>query len=146
MRQGDPTHTVLRLLPSWLSAVQAVNEAIAREAGVGPSDLRCVREVVVDGPLPAGELARRLQLTTGAITHMLDRLAAVGLVRRVRDGTDRRRVLVEVDPDARDRLIERYAPLDRQVRKTLEQFTAADRKVIARFVEAGVREVRTLLE
>ncbi|ALL79984.1 hypothetical protein AD006_32355 (plasmid) [Pseudonocardia sp. EC080610-09] len=132
-------------MPSWLAAVQAVNEVIAHEAGVGASDLRCVHEVVVDGPLPAGELARRLQLTTGAITHMLDRLTAAGLVERVRDTRDRRRVLVEADPEARQQLLGQYKPLDEQMRTTLLEFSVEEQAVIARFVEACVRDTRGLL-
>ncbi|WP_226360129.1 MarR family winged helix-turn-helix transcriptional regulator [Pseudonocardia sp. ICBG1142] len=145
MSSEEAVELIVRLLPPWLSAVQAVNEVIAREAGVGASDLRCVHELVVDGPLPAGELARRLHLTSGAITHMVDRLTAAGLVCRVQDRRDRRRVLVEADPVARERLIKRYTMLDEQVRRTLAQFTAAERAVVARFVEASVRDIRALL-
>lgn len=145
MSASDSVSLVVRRLPSWFSAVQAVNEVIAHEAGVGASDLRCVHEVVVDGPLPAGELARRLQLTTGAITHMLDRLTDAGLVRRVRDTRDRRRVLVEADPEAQQRLLGQYKPLDEQVRTTLRDFSADEQAVIARFVEASVRDTWELL-
>ncbi|AUM20305.1 hypothetical protein [Rhodococcus ruber] len=61
----DVVERIARLLPPWLAAVEAVNEVIAREAGIGPSDLACLHEVIVDGPVPAGELSRRLRLTTG---------------------------------------------------------------------------------
>ena len=40
-------------------------------------------------------------LTSGAMTHRIDRLAADGLVRRVRDADDRRRVFVELTPKGR---------------------------------------------
>lgn len=44
----------------------------------------------------AGELARRVELTSGAMTSRLDALEAEGLVRRLRDPSDRRSVLVEL--------------------------------------------------
>jgi DNA-binding MarR family transcriptional regulator len=44
----------------------------------------------------AGELARRAELTSGAMTSRLDALEAEGLVRRLRDPDDRRSVLVEL--------------------------------------------------
>lgn len=44
----------------------------------------------------AGDLARRAELTTGAMTSRLDALEAEGLVRRMRDPDDRRIVLVEL--------------------------------------------------
>jgi DNA-binding MarR family transcriptional regulator len=44
----------------------------------------------------AGWLARRAELTSGAMTSRLDALEKQGLVRRVRDPEDRRSVLVEL--------------------------------------------------
>ena len=44
----------------------------------------------------AGELARRIELTSGAMTSRLDALEKEGLVRRLRDPSDRRSVLVEL--------------------------------------------------
>lgn len=144
--QFDAVERIARALPPWLSSVDAVNEAIAREAGIGLSDLACLHEVIVDGPLPAGELSRRLRLTTGAITHMIDRLSETGLVQRVRDGADRRRVLIDVVPAARERMLARYGRLDAQTRATLAGFTAPEQEVIARFFETSLRDTRALLD
>src|ERR1051325_4311739 len=43
-----------------------------------------------------GKLAKRAELSSGAMTNRLDRLEKVGLVRRVPDPEDRRGVLVEL--------------------------------------------------
>jgi DNA-binding MarR family transcriptional regulator len=51
--------------------------------------------------LSAGKLARRANLSTGAMTNRLDRLAAAGFVRRLPDLADRRGVLVELTPKGR---------------------------------------------
>jgi len=51
----------------------------------------------------AGWLARRADLTSGAMTSRLDALEAEGLVRRVRDPDDRRSVLVELTEEGRQR-------------------------------------------
>jgi hypothetical protein len=55
------------------------------------------------GPATAGELADLTGLTTGAITGLLNRLEETGHVRRERDPTDGRRVIVRLSPgtDAR---------------------------------------------
>ncbi|MGD9529694.1 MAG: MarR family winged helix-turn-helix transcriptional regulator [Pseudonocardia sp.] len=47
--------------------------------------------------LTAGELVRQSMVTTGAITHRVDRLAERGLVER-EQGTDRRTVVVRLTP------------------------------------------------
>jgi DNA-binding MarR family transcriptional regulator len=49
----------------------------------------------------AGELARRAELTSGAMTSRLDALEKEGLVRRLRDTGDRRSVLVELTEKGR---------------------------------------------
>jgi DNA-binding MarR family transcriptional regulator len=49
----------------------------------------------------AGELARRAELTSGAMTARLDALEKEGLVRRLRDPGDRRSVLVELTDKGR---------------------------------------------
>jgi DNA-binding MarR family transcriptional regulator len=49
----------------------------------------------------AGELARRADLTSGAMTSRLDALEKEGLVRRLRDPADRRSVLVELTEQGR---------------------------------------------
>ena len=51
----------------------------------------------------AGELARRADLTTGAMTSRLDALEKEGLVRRLRDPEDRRSVLVELTEKGREK-------------------------------------------
>jgi DNA-binding MarR family transcriptional regulator len=45
---------------------------------------------------PVGKLAKRAELSSGAMTNRLDRLEEAGLVRRVPDPDDRRGVLVEL--------------------------------------------------
>ena len=47
------------------------------------------------------ELARECQLDTGAMTRLLDRLEAKGLVRRVRSQSDRRVVNIELTDEGR---------------------------------------------
>ena len=51
----------------------------------------------------AGELAKRADLTSGAMTSRLDQLEEEGLVRRLRDPDDRRGVLVELTEQGRKR-------------------------------------------
>src|SRR5262249_45317790 len=50
------------------------------------------------GRITAGELARALRLSSGAVTTLVDRLEHAGYARRLSDPDDRRRVLIEVTP------------------------------------------------
>lgn len=47
----------------------------------------------------AGDLAKKLEITSGTMTSRIDRLETAGLVRREPNPVDRRGVLVEMTPD-----------------------------------------------
>ena len=51
-----------------------------------------------DGPGTAQELAREMDIDAGAMTRLIDRLAAKGLVERLRSHADRRRVVLTLTP------------------------------------------------
>jgi MarR family 2-MHQ and catechol resistance regulon transcriptional repressor len=50
------------------------------------------------GPLPAGEISKRMLVTAGCITVILDNLEKDGLVERTRNGEDRRVINVQLTP------------------------------------------------
>ena len=81
-------------------ATDRFDHAVADALGVNRTDMRCMDMLEREGPLPAGRLAEAAGLTSGAMTTALDRLERAGFVRRVRDREDRRRVLVELTPEA----------------------------------------------
>jgi DNA-binding MarR family transcriptional regulator len=92
-------------------AVDDMDEAAAAHLHVNRSDLKCLDVLQEHEPMTAGQLADATGLTTGAVTTMLDRLERAGYARRVRDPSDRRRVLVELTPLAREKAQELYGPL-----------------------------------
>jgi DNA-binding MarR family transcriptional regulator len=129
-RQGS-TFTVLR------------HARIAERMGLSGTDHKSFDLVIQSGgPLTAGRIAELTGLSTGAVTGVIDRLEKVGLVRRVRDPEDRRKVLVEVVPGAE----ERFAPLFRSafdtLRETLAQFSPAERKAIERYQDVILEQLR----
>src|SRR5262245_64788560 len=81
----------------------AYDEALADRLGLNPTDLRCLELVVAEPGITAGRLAERADLTTGAVTGVVDRLESAGFVRRQPDPADRRSVTVApVDARARE--------------------------------------------
>ncbi len=73
--------------------------AVAERLGLGPADHKCFDLLLRLGPIPAGELADKSGLTTGAITGVIDRLERAGYVVRASDPSDRRRVVVQPNRD-----------------------------------------------
>ena len=90
----------LKLAGRRLSAATIMfHQAIADRLGLNITDHKCVDFLLMNGPLPTGELARMTSLTTGAITAALDRLEQAGFVVREDDPEDRRRVVVRAVPE-----------------------------------------------
>ena len=97
-------------LQRYQRSVQAYDDAVGRAMALGPADLRCL-DWLADGPKTAGVLATATGLRPAATTALIDRLEAKGLVERVRDETDRRRVLVRMTTDGMRSTYSMYAPL-----------------------------------
>jgi DNA-binding MarR family transcriptional regulator len=82
------------------NATSRFDQAVADALGLNRTDMRCLDVLEREGSVTAGRLAQATGLTTGAMTTALDRLERAGYARRVRDASDRRRVIVEVTPQA----------------------------------------------
>ncbi|RSM43017.1 transcriptional regulator [Amycolatopsis balhimycina DSM 5908] len=116
---------------------------IAEQMGLSGTDHKTFDLVgQSDGPLTAGRIAELTGLSTGAVTGVIDRLERVGLVRRVRDLEDRRKVLVEVVPGAEERFAPLFQPAFDALRETLVQFSPAERKVIERYQNVILEQLR----
>ncbi|CAA9581392.1 MAG: Transcriptional regulator, MarR family, partial [uncultured Thermomicrobiales bacterium] len=70
-------------------------QAVAERSGMNLTDLQCVAILSSTGPITAGQLAETMRLTTGAVTGVVNRLERAGYVRREKDPTDGRRVVIE---------------------------------------------------
>ena len=131
------TAGIIEMVGSRLSTATVLfHTAVADRLGVGATDMKCYTILRETGPLTAGELARRASLTTGAITGVVDRLEQAGLVRRVADPRDRRRVVLErqADPEREREINALYEPMGRAVTQLLLSYSAADRATIGTFL------------
>jgi DNA-binding MarR family transcriptional regulator len=110
--------------------------AVADRMGVSVTDAKCRSLLIQLGPTTAGELARRLGLTTGAVTGVIDRLERARLVRRAADPRDRRRVVVEpVSNRQRDREIALlFEPMGKRVLALAAAYGKKDQALVLEFL------------
>ena len=118
-------------------ASDQIDDISAAGMGINRTDSRCLDIVDYAGPITAGELAKQSGLTTGAVTTVLDRLERAGYVRRTRDTADRRRVLIEMTDEARQRAMEFYGPLAEAGMKNMDGFTLDQLTVMRDFMRRG---------
>jgi DNA-binding MarR family transcriptional regulator len=125
-----------------------ISDLVATRVGLNSTDLECLDLLYLAGATTAGTLARHTGLTSGATTAVIDRLERAGFVRRRRDASDRRCVLVEVIPASAQRiqplyalLVARLAQLNRQY-EDRELGTVVD--YLARSLDVGAEHIAWL--
>jgi DNA-binding MarR family transcriptional regulator len=118
------------------SAVDQMDDAACRALGINRTDGRCMDIIDREEPVSAGRLAEASGLTTAAVTAVIDRLEKAGYARRLSDPTDRRRVLVELTPLARERAEVIWGPFQ-IFRVELEKLTIEQLAFLLEFHRRG---------
>ncbi len=121
------------------SASDVLDEAFTNFVGINRTDGRCLDVVDRHGRITAGDLAREVGLTTGAVTAVVDRMEAAGLMKRGSDPDDRRKVLIELTSEAKSLAADVYGPLAHSTRPLLESLSDQEVLTLIGFFETGRR-------
>lgn len=124
----------------WQDATQDYDEAVGLGHQLGPAERRCL-SVTWAAPQPAGAIATATGLTPAAVTALIDRLEARGLVRRQPDPSDRRRVLVAQTEASQALVAGTYLKLAAAGHRLLESYSDAELATVARFL-ADARRIQ----
>ena len=139
----DQRAAALNRLVEALRALQLagdlMDQAFADFVGINRNDLRCIDIVDQRGRITAGELAREAGLTTGAVTALVDRMEAAGLLRRSYDPRDRRKVWVELTEEAQKLGDEVYGPLNQTGQMHLDSLSDEQLFTIIGFLDLSRR-------
>jgi DNA-binding MarR family transcriptional regulator len=129
-----------------------LHQAIAQSVGLNATDTKCM-DLILRGPegaVTAGWLAAMTGLTTGAITHILDRLEKRQFVERLRDMRDRRKVFIQVRPESLEPLAPKYEAIGHSYMKLLEKYSDKELQLICDYLEktseASQRELAKLVK
>ena len=112
-----------------------LHTAVAEHLGLSGTDHKAADLIMRLGPMTAGELAEYSGLTSGAITGLVDRLEAAGWVKRERDPSDRRRVIITAtnDPEITARAHSYFEKLDRSFRRATQSYTDDELELMLKF-------------
>lgn len=121
-----------------------LHQAIAQTVGLNATDTKCI-DLILQAPadsVTAGWLSEMTGLTTGAVTHILDRLEKREFIERVRDTQDRRKVFVRVRTESLEPLIPKYEEVGKAFMRLVEQYNDRDLQLIAEYMEkmSGISE------
>lgn len=130
-------------------ALGRLNDLIAQHLGIAQTDLLCLHALDRAGTSTAGALSSQLGRTTGAVTHMIDRLEKAGYVQRKPDPQDRRRVLVEASPPGLERIASFYEGIDARSRRLMDTLSHDQLVTIQTFLlssyEGAIEECEHLI-
>src|SRR2546425_10439383 len=136
-RRAELTEGITREIRRQQVRTDAFDDTISIALGINRSDPRTLDVLEQEGPLPAGQLAKAVGLSTAAMTTVIDRLAARGFVARTSDPADRRRVIVELSPKLHQEMWPLYAPLAQMAEEVYSRFTEEELEVLLRFLETA---------
>ena len=120
-------------------------QRLGEQLTVNPTDLLAMEHLIQDGPLTPTELARRVGVTTAAMTTSIDRLTAVGHVSRSPNPADRRGVLVVPAPASVGRAMGMLLPMIMGIDRVLDGYDEVQREVIASYLREVVEVYRSHL-
>jgi DNA-binding MarR family transcriptional regulator len=121
------------------TAAVMFHTALAHRQGLTATDAKALDLIGRFGPLTAGDLGARAGLAPASITGLVDRLEKRGLVRRVKDPTDGRRVLVELDHARLAAFAPLFDDLVREMNELSAEFSVEQLETILRFLEEAAR-------
>ena len=120
-------------------------QRLGEQLTVNPTDLLAMEHLIQDGPLTPTELARRVGVTTAAMTTSIDRLTAVGHVTRSPNPADRRGVLVVPAPASVGKAMGMLLPMIMGIDRVLDSYDEVQREVIASYLREVVEVYRSHL-
>jgi len=137
----------LRLLGEVYATQTAVfQQQAAASLGLGVTDMKALSILLREGPQTAGALMARLNLTSGAVTWLVDRLRRKGVARRQTDPTDRRRAIISVDADALASGPNPYNAIGAAFDDLHGTYSTAELALIESYLEASTRITREQAE
>src|SRR5713101_5111246 len=98
------THLWLVMMKAHRTLARLATRSIESSA-VGLSDFAVLEMLLHKGPQPVNEIGRRIELTSGAITTAVDRLASRGLVTREAHENDRRARIVRLTARGKEQAV-----------------------------------------
>jgi DNA-binding MarR family transcriptional regulator len=99
--------------------------------GLSPAAAAALGNLVDVGTMGVSELARMSSVTQPAMSQLIPRLVADGLVERTTDDRDRRSVMLTATPRGREVYLERRAERAARIEQAVSRLPVTDRSTLA---------------
>jgi len=125
-----------------IASAVLTNERIARSVGLNVVDFQTYGVLIRNGsPMTPSQLAQATELPSSTTTRVLDRLEGKGMVERVPDPDDRRKVWVQAVEWYDQRVIDAYTRIVEQMDDVHARYSVADLRTVLRYLN-DIKDVR----
>jgi MarR family transcriptional regulator, organic hydroperoxide resistance regulator len=114
------------------------HQAAAAAYGLGITDMKTLSALLQEGPMTAGQLTQRLNVTTGAVTNVIDRLERRNIAKRMPDANDRRKVIVTVNLEALEGAGNVYRSMGEAFEQLLETYSTEELVFLVKYYQAMI--------
>ncbi|MBO4208699.1 MarR family winged helix-turn-helix transcriptional regulator [Micromonospora echinofusca] len=125
---------------------QHIGHAFAGLHGLNATDLQALIAVMDaerrGAPITPGRLGEELNISSGSVTALVDRLERAGHLRRDRDTADRRKVFLHYADQGAALAIAFFRPLGRRSDDVMAGFTDEELETVHRFLAAMADSMR----
>jgi DNA-binding MarR family transcriptional regulator len=128
-------HPATRLIREILDLTELFESHLQEHLTVNPTDLDAMQALIMNGPMSPSELAKKLGLTTAAVTTVVDRLTALGHATRTPNSADRRGVVVVPSPASVDKAMGAIMPAIMGIDRAIQGFTEQEQATITAYLQ-----------
>lgn len=136
---------LMRALGDLRAAEKALAEASMRYMDLGETDMRAIQHLIATQhrgePATAGRLAAHLGISSASTTKLLDRLERAGHVHREPHPTDRRALVVRVDPETRGAAMRTMGAHQARRIHAVRRLSGPERDLVTRFLDDMTAEL-----
>ena len=130
---------VLSAVRRWREAEQRMSEKSRSDMKLGDNDMKAMRFIILStnqgNTVTPGMIAEHLTISTASTTKLLDRLAVAGHITRSPHPTDRRAVVITVNPDAHTEVQEKVGRLHARRFQVAAKLQPHEREIVIRFLD-----------
>ena len=139
MNEREELKERLSFLGQMMSTETAhFHQLAAAKQRMSVTDSKTISALMQEGPMTAGQLAERLSLTTGAVTSVIDRLEEREIVHRVADPRDRRKVVIQANPEKLKECGKVYDSIGISFAKLLDTYSTDELRFLVKHYTAAV--------
>jgi DNA-binding MarR family transcriptional regulator len=135
-----------RALREVNNQISLLSHRVSTRAEIKDIDLDTLDYLSQHGPLSATSLATGIGIHPATMTGVLDRLEKGGWILRERGSSDRRAILVRIDPTRNSDLLGLYAGMDSGMDDVVASFTDEQLDVITDFLRRTAEAGHTATE